>query len=115
MVKRDIKNKPPYSIPVNRTWGVDLSTVNLSTKQQVILGIVDHGSRLNLKLLHLKSKHSANIMLELVNAIRQFGFPKFIRTGNEYCFASSFMKLGLQLLGIKHEKSDIAALGKMEE
>jgi len=108
MIKRDIKNRPPYSIPINRTWGIDLTTVNLSTKQQVILDIIDHGSRLNLKLQHLKSKHSANIMLELVSAIRQFGFPTFIRTDNEHCFTSSFMKFTLKLLGIKHQKSDIA-------
>jgi putative transposase len=108
IIKRDIKNKPPYSIPVNRTWGVDLTKVNLSTKQKIILGIIDHTSRLNLKLQHLKSKHSANIILELVSAIRQFGFPQFIRTDNEHCFTSSFRTLGLKFLGIKHQKSDIA-------
>ena len=51
--RRDIKNKPPYFIPINRTYGIDLTTANLSAKQQIILGIVDHGSRLNLKLQHL--------------------------------------------------------------
>jgi len=107
VAKREIKNKPPYSIPINRTWGLDLTTVNLSTKQQVILGIVEHGSRLNLKLKHLNSKHSANIILELVSAIRQFGFPTFIRTDNEHCFTSSYMTLGLKFLGIKHQRSDI--------
>lgn len=81
--------------------------MNLSAKQQTILGFVDHGSRLNLKLQHLKFKHSASIMLELVSTIRQFGFPKFIRTDNEHCFTSSFMKFALMLLGIKHQKFDI--------
>jgi putative transposase len=108
ITKRNIKKKPPYATRINRTWGVDLTTVNLSTKQQIILGIIDHGSRLNLSLKHLKSKHSANIMLELINVIRQFGFPVFIRTDNEHCFTSLFMRLALTLLGIKHQKSDIA-------
>jgi hypothetical protein len=49
---------------------------------KVTIGIVELGSRLNLKLQHIKSNHSANIMLELVSAIPLFGFPTFIRTDN---------------------------------
>jgi putative transposase len=108
VTKRNIKNKPSYAAPINRTWGIDLTTVNLSAKQQIILGIVEHGSRLNLKLQHIPSKHSANIIIELISAIRKFGFPTFIRTDHEHCFTSLSMKLGLKQFGIKHQKSDIA-------
>jgi transposase InsO family protein len=48
-------------------------------------------------------------MLEVVKAIKQFGFPKFIRTDNEHCFTSSTFKLALKLLGIRHQTSDIAS------
>ena len=47
-------------------------------------------------------------MIELVTTIRKFGFPTFIRTDNEQCFTSSLMKWGLNLLVIKHKKSDVA-------
>lgn len=107
--RRDIKYKPPRATPINQTWGMDLTTVTLNKQQKLVLGIVDHGSRLSLKLQQLQSKHSTAIMLEVVQAIRQFGFPKFIRTDNEKCFTSNTFKLGLKLLGIKHQTSDIAS------
>lgn len=48
-------------------------------------------------------------MLEIVQAIRQFGFPQFIRTDNEACFNSWWLKSCLALLGIKKQTSDIAS------
>lgn len=56
ILRRNIRNKPPGTTPVNQAWGIDLTTVTLSKQQRLVLGIVDHGSRLNLKLQQLKSK-----------------------------------------------------------
>ena len=93
VLRRHIKSKPPRTIPINQTWGMVLTTVTLSKQQKLVLGIVDHGSRLNLKLHQLTSKHSAAIMLEVVQTIRQFGFPKFIRTDNDKFFGKEFEQL----------------------
>ncbi len=108
-MKRQIKNKPPRVVPVNQTWGIDLTTVTLNKKQKLVLGIIDHGSRMNLRLTELNSKHSARIILQVCKAIKQFGFPKFVRTDNELCFTSHWMTLCLKLLGIKHQKTPIAS------
>ncbi|MCS4308605.1 hypothetical protein M2404_002963 [Rheinheimera pacifica] len=109
ILRRNIRNKPPGTTPVNQAWGMDLTTVTLNKRQKLLLGIVDHGSRLNLKLQQLKSKHSAAIMLEVVQTIRHFGFPKFIRTDNEACFNSWWLNSCLKLLGIKHQTTNIAS------
>jgi transposase InsO family protein len=109
VLRRDIKHKPPRATPINQTWGMDLTTVTLNKQQKLVLGIVDHGSRLSIALQELKSKHSDVLLLEICRSIRQFGFPKFIRTDNEKCFTSYMFKLALKLLGIKHQTSDIAS------
>lgn len=88
---------------------MDLTTVTLSKQQKLVLGIVDHGSRLSIALRELKSKHSDVLLLEICQAIRQFGFPKFIRTDNEACFNSWWMKSCLTLLRIKKQTSAIAS------
>lgn len=48
-IKREIKRKPPRSIPVNQTWGLDLTTVTVDKQSKLILGVIDHGSRFNLR------------------------------------------------------------------
>ncbi|MFT4928019.1 MAG: putative transposase [Phenylobacterium sp.] len=95
-------------MPVNHTWGIDLTTVTVGKKHKTILGIIDHGTRMNLSLTELPSKHSMNILRELSKTIRQYGVPRFIRTDNERCFNAKIIRLALKLLGIKHQKSDIA-------
>lgn len=107
-LRRSIKNKRPGSVPVNQTWGMDLTTVTLNKQQKLVLGIVDHGSRLSIALRELKSKHSDVLMLEIRQAIRQFGLPKFIRTDNEACFNSRWLNGCLKLLRIKKQTSRVA-------
>lgn len=108
ILRRNIQNTPPKTLPVNQTWGMDLTTVTLNKQQKLVLGIIDHGSRLSITLRELKSKHSDVLLLEICQAIKQFGLPKFIRTDNEACFTSSMLKLAFKLLGIKHQTSNIA-------
>jgi len=64
VIKRGIKSKPPRKVPINLVWGMDLTTVTLNKKQKIVLGLIDHGSRLNLKLVELPSKHSARIIID---------------------------------------------------
>lgn len=109
IIKRQIRSKPPRQVKINSTWGMDLTTVALNKKQHIILGIIDHGSRLNLKLSKLKSKHSVQILLQLTATFRQFGLPKNIRTDNEVCFNSKLICVALKLLGIKKQTTEVAA------
>jgi transposase InsO family protein len=106
--RRDIKSRQPKASAINQTWGIDLTTVTICGKKQLILGIVDHGSRALLCLQSLNSKHSIVIIRELISIIKKCGFPKKIRTDNEVCFTSSLIRFSLALLGIKHQTSDVA-------
>lgn len=36
-LRRSIKNKRPGSVPVNQTWGMDLTTVTLNKQQKLVL------------------------------------------------------------------------------
>ncbi len=87
---------------------MDLTTVNINGRQQLILGIIDHGSRALLCLQEMKTKHSLVIIRELVQAIKLYGFPKQIRSDNERCFTSKLIILSLKLLLIKHQTTDVA-------
>ncbi|WDE07032.1 transposase family protein [Thalassomonas viridans] len=109
VVKRKIKQKPARSVPVNHTWGIDLTKIKLSRKQKTVLGIIEHGSRVNLALSELPSKHSAQLLLALCRTIRHFGLPNAIRTDNEACFTSLFFTTALKLLGIKHQTTHLAS------
>ena len=106
--RREMKSRKPKATAINQTWGMDLTTVNLNGKQQLILGIIDHGSRALLCLEKLESKHGRVILNKLFYTIKQYGFPKRIRTDNESCFNAKLIKLSLKLLSIKKQTTDIA-------
>ncbi|WDE14696.1 hypothetical protein [Thalassomonas haliotis] len=109
VIKRNIRQKPAKRIPVNHTWGLDLTQVKLSKKQAVILGVIEHGSQLNLILRELPTKHSDRLLLAQCQTICQFGLPKNIRTDNEACFTSLFFITGLKLLDIQHQSTHLAS------
>ncbi len=109
VLRRNMKNTPPRTVAVNQTWGMDLTTVTLNKQQKLVLGIVDHGSRLSIALRELKSKHSDVLLLEICRSIRQFGLPKLIRSDNESCFNSWWLKSCLKLLGIKKQTTAVAS------
>jgi transposase InsO family protein len=108
-IKRHIRNKPPRKVPINKIWAMDLTTVTWNNQQKQVLGIIDHGSRLCLRLVELESQHSASILIEVCKAIKQFGLPQCLRTDNEKCFTSRKIKLAFKLLGIKPQTTDIAS------
>lgn len=108
--RRNIKNRRPAKIAKNLCWGVDLTYVTVTDKQQLpIIGMIDYGSRKNICLQHVKSKHSVILVIQLLKAITKYGKPKSIKTDNEPVFTSALFTGFLFLLGIKHQKSDVAA------
>jgi len=108
--RQDIKSRQPKASAINTTWGIDLTTLNINGKQKLILEIIDHGSCALLCLKELKSKHSIEILREIIQTIKLYGFPKKVRTDNETCFTSKLIKLALKLLLIKCQTTDIACL-----
>jgi transposase InsO family protein len=106
-MRRQLKHRVPRAIPINRIWGLDLTgKADLSARQRMILGLLDHGSRACLKLVELRDKSSLSILRELIDGFRRFGLPDALRTDNEACFTSWTMRAALLLLGIKHQPTE---------
>jgi transposase InsO family protein len=107
-LRRTLKHRIPKPTPRNRTWALDLTgKTELSGRQRMILGLLDHGTRACLRLRDLPDKSSLSILAELIAAFRQYGIPNVLRTDNEACFVSRTMRLALGLLGIRHQRTDL--------
>ncbi|HRQ65276.1 MAG TPA: integrase core domain-containing protein [Xanthomonadaceae bacterium] len=106
-LRRELKHRVPKSLPRNRVWAMDLTGKgDLTGKQRILLGLLDHGTRACLALRELADKSSLTILRELIAAFRRFGMPKAIRTDNEACFNSWLMRGALRLLGIHHQTTE---------
>jgi putative transposase len=107
-VREQVRGRKGKPGPLNRVWGLDLTGKTDGTgKLHMILGLVDHGSRLNLSLQVLKTKSSIAMLRILLDVIERFGMPKAVRTDNEACFTSRLFRFGLRVLGIQHQTTDL--------
>ena len=100
-LRRTLKHRVPRPVSRNRIWALDLTGKDdISSRQHMMLGLLDHGSRARLRLTALPDKRSITLLRELIAAFRQFGVPRCIRVDNEACLNSRLMKSALALLGI---------------
>ncbi|WCM95107.1 integrase core domain-containing protein [Acidovorax sp. NCPPB 2350] len=105
-MRRAMRRRVPRHLALNHTWGLDLSSVPVSDGARVnILGILDHGSRLCIRLQALPGKCTWILLGHLLIAIGQYGKPHAIRTDNEAMFTSRLWRTALGLLGIRHQRS----------
>ena len=68
------------------------------------LAILDHASRACLRLQRLSDKSSWTLLQKLVQAVKGYGRPQFLRTDNEAVLVSRLFRLGLWLLGIRQQR-----------
>src|SRR5690606_34581759 len=107
-VRRRVRHRKGQPGRKNRTWGIDLTGKAVSGGWQYpIVGIVDHGTRLNLHLETLKNKRSMTLLIAIGKACFRYGRPKIIRTDNEAVFTSRLFRLGLAILGIRHQTTEL--------
>lgn len=103
-----LKHRVPRAMPRNRVWALDLTgKADVSGRQQMILGVLDHGSRACLRLSALHDKRSLTILRELIAAFRRFGLPTRLRVDNEACLNSRVMRGALALLGVRLQATDL--------
>ncbi len=103
--RRKLKHRVPRPMPRNRIWGCDLLTkTDRRGQPHLALALIDHASRACLRLQFLSDKSSLQLLQELVQAVKQYGRPTFIRTDNEAVFTSVWFTWGLRLLGIRHQR-----------
>ncbi len=103
--RRKLKHRVPRRITRNRVWGCDLlAKTDTDGQPHLALAILDHGSRACLRLQQLSDKSSWTLLQELIQAVKRYGRPQFLRTDNEAVLISRIFRLGLWLLGIRHQR-----------
>jgi len=109
VLHRKIKHKRPNPVPQNLIWGVDLTgKTDSAGRLHSILGMVEHQSRSCLSLTAVADKISITLLECLIAAIKRYGKPKCVRTDNEAIFTSRLFRFGLWVLGIKHQRTEVA-------
>ena len=104
-VRRKLKHRVPQPMPRNRVWGCDLLVkTDRDGRAHLALAILDHASRACLRLQRLADKSSLTLFHELIDAVKQYGRPQFLRTDNEAVLVSRLFRLGLWLLGIRQQR-----------
>lgn len=100
------KHCVPTPIAKNRIGCLDLTgKTDESGPLHNILGLIDHGSRLELKVQPLRDKTAITILKALLHTIELFGKPNVIRCRNEAIFRSKLFRFGLKILGLRQQFS----------
>lgn len=109
VLRHHIKHQRPKSIPKNLCWGLDLTTISLSSGKRIqVVAMVDYGSRMCIALQALPNKRSITLLNTIRSSIKLYGKPNSIKTDNEACFTSPLLQTGLTLLSISHQRSEVA-------
>ena len=103
--RRKLKHRIPRPMRCNRMWACDLLTkTDHHGQPHLALAILDHASRACLRLQRLTDKSSWTLLQELVQAVKRYGRPQFVRTDNEAVLVSRLFRVGLWLLGIRQQR-----------
>ncbi len=106
--RKEIRSRKPKATPKNVTWSLDLTTITCDKLQNTVMGVIDNGTRANLLLKGITNKSSIMLLKQLIAIIELYGKPKKLRMDNEANFTSRTFRLGLFLLGIKPEYTEVA-------
>lgn len=105
-IRQATRNRFPAHTASNMRWCLDATgKTDGSGQVQFILGVVDHGSRLNVLLQAVEAGTAKVILACLFEAISTYGKPKIIRTDNAAVFHSAAFESALAAAGIAHEFS----------
>jgi len=100
------KHVVPATLPVNRIWGIDTTCVTDQNKVvHCVLGMIDHGSRWNVALDHVRRFNRFTFLGHLLLAFGRFGRPDAIKTDNHPVFRSKLVKRVLRWCGVRHRFS----------
>jgi putative transposase len=109
LLRKQLKQQTPKTFPKNTVWSIDLTTITDDKKQQhIVFGVIDNGTRACLLLKNLVNKSSIALLRNLLNIVEAYGKPQKIRMDNEAVFKSTLFRIGLWILGIKPQFTEIA-------
>jgi len=101
-LRRTLKHRVPRAMPTNRIWALDLTGKgDISRRQHIIIGLLDHGRRACKQLQTLPNKRSLTLLRSLLEVFRRYGLPHRLRVDNEACLNSRLLRGALSLLGIR--------------
>ncbi|MEW7988393.1 MAG: integrase core domain-containing protein [Candidatus Thiodiazotropha sp.] len=107
VVRAGLKRRPPRPVSLQRIWGLDLTgKTDNQGNTHTLLGIVEHASRANIALAVLKDKTAITLLEVILEAVKTYGKPSFIRTDNEPLFKAKLLRFGFRLLGIRQQTTD---------
>lgn len=105
-LRQRMKHRTPTAIAKNKIWALDLTQVhNEKGLSNLVLGVIDHGTRACVGLSFIADKCSKTLLHELVNLFRLYGKPKYLRMDNEACLNSVLIRFALRLLGIRIQRT----------
>lgn len=100
--QKALKHLVPPPLRRNLIWGIDTTFVrDAHGHVHQALGIVDHGTRLNIALRWLKHFNAWTFLGCVFLAIGQFGRPVTVKTDNHAVFHSRWVKRVLRWAGIR--------------
>ena len=103
-LRRQIRSAKPRTVQVNDTWAMDMTFLTDDHKTpHAAIGIMDHGSRLALRLQVLTRRCSWSMQGHLCLAIAQHGKPRKLRTDNEAVLNSCLFNSFLKIVVIQHQ------------
>lgn len=96
------KNRVPPPVPIHRIWAVDTTHVaDANGRHHFVLGLLDHGSRLNLLLRRLERFNRWTFLGCLFLAMGRYGKPTLLRLDNHPVHRSHLVRRLLRLAGIR--------------
>lgn len=109
VLRRTLKHKRPKPVPQHLIWGMDLTgKTDTQKNQHSILGIIEHQSRACVSLSALRDKSTITLLRVLLDLMERYAKPNIIRTDNEAVFTSWRFRWVLRLLGIQHQRTEVA-------
>ena len=101
---RELRRRPPKHYRVNAVWAMDFTfQSDVEGKAHVVLGLIDHGSRVLLRLRRLTNRGAWTVLGHLCLAIGEFGKPRAVRSDNEPVFRSRVLRVAMRLLRIRQQ------------
>ena len=108
VLRRKLKHQRPKPVPPHLIGGMDLTGKTDTTgNQHTLFGIVEHHSRACLTLSAIADKSAITLLRIIFDLIERYPKLKLIRTDNEAVFTSRLFRLGLWLLRIKHQRTEV--------
>ena len=101
-LQKELKHAIPAPMEKNAMWAIDTTYIvdQTSGKPQIVLGIIDCGTRMNLALRYVKRFNAWTFLTHLFLTIIKFGKPVAIKTDNCAVFHSKMVRLALKTCGI---------------